>query len=153
MLFRAMLNSVEDSGDFQIVKISGVTDEERDGAKRFAGYGFASNPPPGTEAIACGLGGSRESLVIIATDHTGRPKNLLAGEVKVYNVITGEEVYFKADGTIRLGKDAADPVIRKSDLVTIFSNGTPTPNDGGAALKTAWTTAANSAGSAKVFAK
>lgn len=155
MAFRAIVQAVEDSGPFQLLKISGLADEIREGIPRLGQYGFGSHPPSGTDAIGLALGGTREGLVIIATDSKGRRKTTLAGEAWIHNEVTGESVLLKADGTIRLGENATDPVIRRSDLVAVFSNAlaVPVPNDGGAALKSAWTNAANSAGSAKVFAK
>lgn len=153
LVVRAIVNAVKDSGAIQVLDLSVLDGENRSEIERVQNYGVTSNPPKGTKCVALAIGGNRERLLVIATDHEGRPINLLAGEVKVYNSVTGEEIFFKADGTILLGKDAADPVIRRSDLTNLFGSWTPVASDGGAALKTVWSSLASTIGSAKVFAK
>lgn len=161
MVVRAFVSAVNDSGAAQKLGLTVLSDEPRSDVERVQNYGLTSNPPTGTKCVGIAIGGNRERLLIIATDHEGRPINLLAGEVKVYNSVTGEEIFFKADGTILLGKDAVDPVVRKSDLdalITKYNTHThsvATTGTAAAQTGTAAATAATHTGtaSAKVFAK
>lgn len=121
MVFRAIVQAVDDTAALQLLKISGLADEVREKVTRLGQYGFASSPPPGSDAVALSVGGSREHIVIVATDSKGRRKTLLAGEAAIYNELTGDEILLKADGKILLGAGATDPVVRKSDLEALAS--------------------------------
>lgn len=112
---------VDDSGDLQILQIEGYLAELRDGVERLGEYGFASNPPSGSQALVLALGGSRARLVAVATENRLlRPKNLPSGAVEIYSV-TGARVRINADGTIEI--DGVDLTITALGDVEITATG------------------------------
>jgi len=161
LVIRGLVVLVDDSSGIQRVKVSGMAGELKQGVERLQQYGHSSNPPGVTEAVLVCLGGDRDNMVCIGTDsRLTRKKNLQPGESTIYNGLTGASVLLNLAGEaivealtfVKLGGSSAfDPVIRKSDLVTIFGTGVPVANDGGASLKAAWASAAASSGSTKVF--
>lgn len=161
LVIRGLVNLVDDSSGIQLVKISGLAGEDKEGIERVQQYGHSSNPPGVTEAVLLCIGGDRDNMICIATDsRLTRKKNLLSGESALYNGLTGAFMLLNAAGEaiidavtlVKLGgSGAVDPVIRRSDLSTIFASGLPVANDGGAALQTAWQGAASSSGSTKVM--
>jgi phage baseplate assembly protein V len=102
MVGRAVLTAIKDGGGIQVAQLKGLADEAFDGVPRVQEFGFSSNPPDGTDAIMVAVGGSRESLVVIATDHKSfRIKNLASGESVVYTD-DGTKIHLKKAGQIEI---------------------------------------------------
>lgn len=131
-------------------------DEVEDDVEHFEPYGFTSRPRAGAEAITVSVGGDRSHLVaIVVGDRRYRITTLAEGEVAIHNdanasVVlrnTGDIVVTPGGtGRVRLGgSDAEDHLVTADRLSvflrSIFNSWTPSPNDGGAALKAAWTAA------------
>lgn len=115
MVGRAVLMASKDSGGIQTWQIQGLEGETFDGVPRVQEFGFSSNPPKGTDAIMVAVGGSRESLVVIATDHkTYRFKNLETGESVLYTS-DGTHIHLKKDGQIEI-KTATKVTIDTADV-------------------------------------
>ena len=74
------------AGKLQTLQIALLADEAKDGIEHFEPYGFTSNPKAGAEVLAAFLEGDRShGVVIIAADRRYRVKNLLPGEVAIYD--------------------------------------------------------------------
>lgn len=128
-------------------------------AEDVSSYGIDSNPVKDMVAIYAESGVSGETVIIGYIN-----KNRLAqvGETRLFSTDANgnlkTSIWLKNDGNIELGGNT-DNLLRfsktkevldelKNDITTlknIFKTWTPVPNDGGAALKTASTTWANTA--------
>ncbi len=81
-----IVRMVNDAGGLQVLQISGLPGELRDGVNRYQNYGHASVPHAGAQAVMVAVGGNRNHLVAIAVDDARyRPKGLQAGESVLYN--------------------------------------------------------------------
>lgn len=90
----------DDTGNVQLLQIVLSDFETRDKTPRLAEYGFSSNPPDDSDAVAIFVGGDRANGVIIATGHqASRFKNLERGEVAIYNN-AGASAVLKKNGDI-----------------------------------------------------
>lgn len=115
---RAVIEAVKDSEGVQFVKTSLLTDEEADDMERFQEFGFTSNPPSGSEAIAVFVGGNREHGVVVATENRSkRKRGLSPGESALY---TDPEtfIYIKANGQIHIKTAATVKVEAPSTELT-----------------------------------
>lgn len=102
MISRAVIESVDDSMKMQLVKLSILKGETKDGVERMQNFGFSSNPPAGSEALVVFVAGNREhGVVVAADDRTKRIKDLAEGESVFFNA-AGDKIHIKADGTIEL---------------------------------------------------
>lgn len=121
---KALVESVIDSGEIQLVKVSGLADEVFDDIERLQNYGLSSNPPSNSEAILVNICGSRDHVLAIVVDNAeNRPKDLESGETMVYAKF-GNKIKLDKDGNIKLnggGKGGA----RNGDEVTITSEDNP----------------------------
>lgn len=86
MIGRALLTAVKDDGTFQLMQMSGLMNQPMDNVPRYGQFGFASNPPPGSELIVVAMQGNRENLIVISAEHASRLKNLASGESALYNL-------------------------------------------------------------------
>jgi len=101
MITKAVIETVNDSGGMQVVKLSSLAGEERDEIERFQNFGFSSHPPPNAEAIAVSVLGNRDNLVVIvADDRATRPKDLEEGESVFYNAF-GDKLILNKEGTLK----------------------------------------------------
>jgi phage baseplate assembly protein V len=99
-LGRGRLTRVDDGGAVQLVQMQLSQSETRDKTPRVAEYGFSSNPPDGTDAVAVFLGGDRTNGVVIACGHQQyRMRGLASGEVCVSDN-KGQSVYLSASGIV-----------------------------------------------------
>ena len=99
-LGRGRLTRVDDSGPVQLVQMQLSQNETRDGTPRLADYGFQSNPPEGSDAVALFLAGNRSNGVVIACgSQQYRMRNLASGEVAISDN-RGQSVYLSASGIV-----------------------------------------------------
>ena len=121
---RAVVDLVDDSTDAQQLQLVVLDGEVVADAERFQNYGFTSVPIEGAEAVVLFPNGDRAHPLVVAVDDKRlRPVNLQKSEVALYSQ-NGQRVLLKADGSVEITgteirlatDDAADPVIRKSDL-------------------------------------
>lgn len=97
---RGRLTSINDAGVVQLVQIKLGADEVRDGMPRLAEYGFTSNPPAGTDAVATFLAGDRSNGVVIATgNQVYRLVGLASGDVAIYDS-RGQSVWLTPSGIV-----------------------------------------------------
>lgn len=83
---KALIEAVTDSGEIQLVKISGLADEVQSDMERVQDYGLSSNPPSGSEAVVLYVGGNKDHGIVIKTDSGEfRVKELKSGEVCMYS--------------------------------------------------------------------
>lgn len=150
MISRAVVNLVDDGKALQSLQVSAP--ETIPDGEHYQPYGFSSVPLAGAEGVALFPSGDRgHPLVIVVTDRRYRPTGNEPGEVTVYNH-TGASVTVTKDGDI-IARPAAGRRMLVDDgsgaaalptmadlggFVSIFDGWTPVPNDGGAALKTAY---------------
>lgn len=115
MVGRAVLLASNDGTTIQTWQIKALNGETFDGVPRVQEFGFASNPPKDTDGIIVSVGGSRESMVIIATDHKKlRFKNLTNGESAIYTD-DGTHIHLKKDGQVEI-KTATKVTIDTADV-------------------------------------
>jgi phage gp45-like len=88
MVGKALLASVYDNKEIQLVKISGLDSEVLDNVERIQDYGFSSVPPVNeSEVIFIALGGNRDHAVAIKVDSGKyRPKANAQGVVTMYDM-------------------------------------------------------------------
>ena len=100
MLGKAMLTALDDSGDLQLVKLSGLANEDQDGIERLQNYGLSSLPPNGSEMLVAYLNGNRDHGVVVVCDSGAyRPKGLKPGETILYSM-HGQTIYLDEDKNI-----------------------------------------------------
>lgn len=105
MVARAVLSAVNDAAGIQMVKLSLLSKETKDGAERFQNYGFTSVPMPGAEGVALFVGGLRSHAVVVAMDDRRyRIKGLQAGEVAIYTD-EGDSIVLKRGRLIEVTTD------------------------------------------------
>lgn len=86
MIARAVVTLVDDTKKLQVLQLSVLADETRDGCERFQEYGFTSVPVAGAEAVVVFVSGYRDHpLVLAVDDRTKRKTGLQPGEVAIYN--------------------------------------------------------------------
>lgn len=147
-IVKALIKSVDDSDEIQLVKIDGLEDETIEGIERIQPYGLTSNPPIDSETIVLFLNGNREHGIAIACDSgVNRIKSLDSGEVAIYTKY-GQIIKLGKEGNIEITLSGVVSVGNGSDyaamnekvknqwnlLLTACQNFTPVPHDGGAAL-------------------
>lgn len=136
MLARAVVSLVDDGSGVQVVQLSVLDGETRDGVERLQNYGFTSRPKPGAEAAVLFVGGHRDhGLVIAVDDRRFRVKGLKDGETCVYND-TGSKVTLHSDGsmdleasagaTLKLGADGSIEVTPKAGARIVLAGGAKT---------------------------
>jgi phage baseplate assembly protein V len=103
MIFRGVIEKVDDSQGVQVVAISGLDGETKDNVERFQSVGHSSSPMPGTEVVVVCPGGDRSAAVIIASDdRSSRMTGLNPGEVAIYNPDTGDSVVIGVNNEITI---------------------------------------------------
>ncbi len=101
--------------------------ETRDNTPRLAEYGFASNPPPGTDAVMLFVGGDRSNGVVIATgNQTYRLKGLASGDAALYDS-RGQSVWLTPGGLVVNGA-GLPMVINNTPSVTVNASSSVTLN-------------------------
>lgn len=98
MITRGIIETANDSGSMQFVKVTLLAGETREDIERIQNFGFSSNPPTSSECVAVAIGGNRDHLIILGdNDRASRIKNLLKGESVQYNS-NGNKIHLKNDG-------------------------------------------------------
>lgn len=83
---RTILQSVDDSGPQQLVKVTGIAGQTIGEAVRSQHFGFSSNPPANAEGLALLIGGGMDRAHILGLEHPQyRPTGLLSGESYLYD--------------------------------------------------------------------
>lgn len=132
MVARGVLKRVTDTGRLQVLQLSLMADEAKDGVERFQEYGFTSYPKQGAEAVVLFAAGNRDhGLVIAVDDRRYRLKPLAQGEVALYDdqgqkivlhrdriEVTAPKVVVKSDN-VRLGGEGGEKVARIGDMVQV----------------------------------
>lgn len=123
---QCIINTVIDSGGIQIVQLGLGGGAVKDNTPRMQEYGFTSNPPPGTFAIALFVGGDTSNGVVVATDNIGvRPTGLAPGEAKMYDnlgkyfYLSAAGIVIEANGMPVTVNNATHVTINASDKVTM----------------------------------
>jgi len=97
---RGRIGVVNDGDVIQRVQLTTNALETIDNMLRVAEYGFASNPPSGTDAVAVFIGGDRSAGLIIATNNqTYRLKGLASGDAAIYDS-RGQSVWLTTEGIV-----------------------------------------------------
>lgn len=123
MIGRAVVLLVNDALKMQGLQVHLLADEVRDSVERFQEYGFSSHPLPGAEAIAAGVGGSRDHVVVLAVDDRRyRLRGLAQGEVALYTD-EGDKIVLRRGGVIEVTAAAkvrlVTPLVECTGNVTI----------------------------------
>lgn len=86
MLSRGSVTLANAAGKMQVLQVSLLSDEAKDGVEHFEPFGFTSNPHPGAEILAAFIEGDRShGIIVTATDRRYRVRNLQTGEVAIYD--------------------------------------------------------------------
>jgi len=118
-LARALVTTVNDAGGVQMMQVKLNAIETRDNTPRIPEFGLTSNPPVGSDAIVCFLGGDRSNGVVLGTVHQpSRPKNLAPGETMLYSQ-DGKYVYLTASGGISVFANGQPVNVTGATTVTI----------------------------------
>ena len=152
MVGKAIITAVKDTDNLQVLQVKLMGDEIAGDVERIQEYGFTSNPPADSEAVAVAVGGDRSNLLIIATDNSTYRLKLEKGEAALYDM-TGQYIKLQKDGNgifksenIRLGSPTSDQALVLGDNLKAYLNSfidefittwIIAPADGGLALKTA----------------
>ena len=108
MVLKALIQSVDDTKDIQLVHVTALAGEEDNKVERVQNYGFTSSPPEGSEVIMVAIGGNRDHPVVIVADSgEHRKKGLASSGVAMYHK-DGAYVYLKNDGTMEIKADGKD---------------------------------------------
>jgi len=122
MVARCVLTLIDDSKGRQELQVSLLAGEAADGVEHFQSYGYSSVPFPDSEGVYLSIGGDRNNGVVIATgDRRYRLKNLLPGEVALYDD-QGQTIHLTRDGIVIDGGTSQLPIkIQNTSSVTIDS--------------------------------
>ena len=117
MIGRGRVTFLDDSGPAQVVQVQFGPLETND-CLRLAEFGFASNPPVGSDVAAVFISGDRSNGIVVATgNQTLRLKNLLPGESALYDAL-GKYIYLTKNGIVIEAK--GQPVtINNASTVTV----------------------------------
>lgn len=116
MITRAVVKRVSEAAGIQSIQVVIRKGETRDAVERAQQYGFTSSPTAGTEVLILAVGSSVDHAISVDVDTDDRPAGLLPGESEQYGS-AGSAIYIDSQGVVHLaGRDANDPVARKSDL-------------------------------------
>jgi phage gp45-like len=86
LLARGAVTLVDASKKLQTLQVALLDDEAKDLIEHLEPYGFTSNPPVGAEVLVGFIEGDRShGVAIVASDRRYREKNLLPGEVALYD--------------------------------------------------------------------
>ena len=149
-LIRRMVVSITDGGIWQMLghKLIDPTQRETRDVELYPGIGHYARPPSNTgnaEAVVVNIGDQNNPAIVATRDEATRAacvNDITDDETVDYN--SASRVYVKADGTIeaRTHGGTANQLALKSAIdgfYSILNTWTPVPNDGGAALKAAFT--------------
>jgi phage gp45-like len=101
MIKRANVLFQDNTHPIPQVQAEVTTDDVLAELDHYQPYGFASTPPPNSEALVAYVNGQRgDAICLVVTDASGKPFNQLVGEVAIYHVATGNYIQLKNDGTI-----------------------------------------------------
>lgn len=102
MIVRGVIKSINDSGSRQMVVATLLAGEVKDRIERIQQFGMSSNPPAGASGVFAAAAADRSRLVCIGENHPAhRPKNLPAGETKLYDAFE-QFVHLRASGVIEI---------------------------------------------------
>lgn len=128
---RGRITLVDDSGPVQIVQLRMNGLEVPTGRFRVPEFGFSSNPPEGSDALALHVAGDRSAGAVIGTNHQeSRPRGLAPGESILYSE-DGKRVYLTASGGIVVEANGQDVVVNDAANITLNCSGDCTMNIGG----------------------
>ena len=103
--FRGVLHLVKSADNIQKVQASGLADETLQDVELMQQFGFTSVPPANTQAVILPIGGQTTHGIVIATENGSfRVKNLLGGEVAVYDE-SGSSIVLKKGRLIEIDCD------------------------------------------------
>lgn len=118
MIAKALVKSVDDTGDIQLVKIAAQDGVVQDKVERIQNFGFTSRPPADSEAIALYLQGNRDHGVVIACDSgASRITGIESGDSVMYSA-HGDKIHMKKRGIFF--NDGTDYAVAYEDLKTAF---------------------------------
>lgn len=107
---RAIIAAVNDGEALQELQLKVLSGEALSKVQNIQGFGFASNPPVGSEAIILSMGGARANSVVIATDNR---------KVRLKNLASGETAIYTDDGTYLHLKKAGQVEVKAATLLTV----------------------------------
>lgn len=107
MAARATVALVNATGAMQRVQVRLLNNEAKSNLEHFETYGLTSNPQTGAEGVGLFFSGDRSHGVVICVgDRRFRLKNLVPGEVALYDDL-GQKIHLTRDGIVidGAGKD------------------------------------------------
>ncbi len=125
---RGRVKLVDDSGPVQKMQLLMSGMETPDKRYRVPEFGFTSNPPIDSDAIALHISGDRSAGVVIGTNHQpSRPTGLQPGESMIYSE-DGKYIYLTASGGIVVEAKGQNVVVNDAANVTCNASATLTVN-------------------------
>lgn len=118
MIGKALIEAVNDNTKLQTVKISLLKDELADEVDRVQNFGFTSNPPVNSEAVAISAGGDRGNMIVIVVDNSEtRLTGLESGESAIYNafetfikLLKDKKIIIQGDNIFIGGETGSQPI-------------------------------------------
>lgn len=115
---RVFISTTNDSKGVQTSQVVLSSTEVRDNTPRIAEFGFSSNPPEGSDAVAVFLAGDRAKGIVIGTCHQpSRPSGLAPGETILHSQ-DGKSVYLTAAGGIVIDAKGQPVTVNNASDVT-----------------------------------
>lgn len=121
---RYLVESVDDSGDVQYRKVSGLTDEIFEKVMVIFPHGFTSHPVKEAHQIGMSIGGRRDTTYLLGGEHPKhRPKNIGEGNTAIYNAdgtimkLVGRNWTMDAEGTLTV---TVKKVVFKCDKFSVI---------------------------------
>ena len=116
---KAIIESVSDGNEIQLVKIAGMDNDVQSGVERIQEYGITSNPPIGSEAVVLYVGGNKDHGIVVKTDSGEfRIQSLKSGEVCIYSQ-HGQKILLDENGDI-VFNDGTNFMARFNELKSGF---------------------------------
>lgn len=119
LIGRARINLIDDTGPVQMAQVTVNDLETIDKVPVVQAFGFASNPPKGSDVALVFVGGDRSNGVVVATNSQKyRARNLAPGESVIYTQ-DGKQIYLTASGGIKIAANGQPVEIDNATTVTI----------------------------------
>lgn len=123
-LRRALITSVDDSGDQQIVNLQALAKDQPQKIVRVLPHGFSSNPPQNSEGIFKSLGGRSDRGMFIGGEHRQyRQKNLPTGASVLYDQ-DGNIIFAKMANGIAIDASKGDVYVKPASGNIVYLGGT-----------------------------
>ena len=125
MLRRASLTNIDDSGDQQVLGLTGHAGEKLAKIVRVQSHGLSSIPPRGAEGIMLALGGRVDRTMAFGLEHrAARPRNQPAGTATLYDD-QGNTIFMASPEGIKLRSKTKHVTVTAGPQKQVYLGGDP----------------------------